>query len=331
MITVEHGQAPVPMTILTGYVGAGKTTLLNRILNGSQGLRTAVLINDFGPVNVDADLISDNDSTIIALANGCACCQISNNLVDSVEEVIAGSEGVEYIILESSSVAEPSEIIKIFTRPRFRGRIRLDSIISVIDTEQVFAHPEYMDLLQLKLSQAAFSDLVILNKIDLVNRKEVKEVRTWINMNMDHVRIVESRFCDVPLEILLGVGRFDPARLVMGDNGGALAGMTNRSDHRRAYSTYRYESDRPLSLKALDDMVRNELPDTVYRCKGVIYAADAPDQRGVLQVAGRRTEVSLIGEWNGLTPHTEIIAIGAPGGINARRLRKNFDACLCGA
>jgi G3E family GTPase len=328
MIMVKRGQAPVPMTILTGYEGAGKTTLLNRILNGSQGLRTAVLINDFGPVNVDADLITGVERNIIALANGCVCCQIRNNLVHTIEEVTAGPEGAEYIILETSSVAEPAEIIKIFTKPRFRERIRLDSVISVIDTEQVFAHPEYMDLFQLKLSQAACSDLVILNKIDLVNRKEINEVKTWINMNMDHVRIVEATYCDVPLEILMGVGRFDPARHAAKGIVHDPSGATRPGGHDHSFSTWKYESDRPFSLKALDEMVRNKLPVTVYRCKGVIYAADAPERLGVLQVAGRRTEIELLDEWNGRTPHTEIIAIGAPGRINARQLRKDFDACL---
>jgi G3E family GTPase len=328
MITVKQGQEPVPMTIITGYVGAGKTTLLNRILSGNQGLRTAVLVNDFGPVNIDSRLISGAECNIIALANGCACCQIRNNLTNTIEEVIAGPEGAEYIILEASSVAEPAELIKILTRHRFRDRIRLDSVISVIDTEQVFAHPEYMDLFQLKLSQVAYSDLVILNKVDLVNKREIEEVRTWINMNMKNVRIVEASFCDVPLEIVLGVGRFDPARQAIGNNGHDPSSTAHLHDNNHSFSTWRYESDRPFSLKALVEMVKHKLPDTVYRCKGVIYTADAPDRLAVLQVAGRRAEVSLVDEWNARKPHTEIIAIGAPGRINARQLRKNFDACL---
>jgi len=328
MITVNNEKAPVPMTILAGWQGAGKTTLLNRILKGSRDLRTSVIINDFGPVNVDADFSTNSDNNLITLANGCACCQIKEDLVNTVEELITDPNGTEFILLEASSLAEPAEFIKNFGQPRFRGRIRFDSMISVIDTEQVFAHPEYMDLFQLKLCQAAYSDIVILNKIDLVKKREIEEVRTWINMNMEHVRIVEATKCDVPLEILMSVGRFDPVRRAMEGARGYQLHKRHPHNHTRTFSTWRYESERPFSLKALERMIRKKLPDTVYRCTGIIYAADAPDRLAVLQVAGRRSEVDLIDAWNGRTPRSEIIAIGERGKINGRRLRENFDACL---
>jgi G3E family GTPase len=331
VVTIKYDQVPVPMTILTGYLGAGKTTLLNRILKGNRGLSAAVIVNDFGSVNIDAKLISGVESNIINLANGCVCCQIRNDLVNTVEELLASPDGTEYILLEASSVAEPDKIIKVLTKPRFRGRIRLDSIISVIDAEQVFAHPEYTDLFQLKLSQIAFSDLVILNKVDLVNKREIEEVKTWINMHTDHVRIVEASYCDVPLEILMSVGRFDPARQVLRGNGRYHSKIEQRRKHNQSFSTWMYESDRPFSLKALEDMIQHKLPETVYRCNGVIYAADAPKRLAVLQVAGRRSDVALIDEWKGRKPRTRIVAIGAPGKINARQLQKNFDACLSDA
>jgi G3E family GTPase len=133
----------VPVTILTGFLGVGKTTLLNRNLNGQHGLRVAVLVNDFGSINIDTALIVGIEDNAISLANGCVCCNIRDDLVETMEMVIGRPEHPEYILLDASGVADPSSIAMTFVQPNFRDRIRLDSIISIVDAEQVFAHPDY--------------------------------------------------------------------------------------------------------------------------------------------------------------------------------------------
>jgi G3E family GTPase len=209
----------VPVTILTGFLGAGKTTLLNRILNGSHGLRVAVLVNDFGAINIDTELIVGVEDNAISLANGCVCCQIRDDLIETVEAVINRPENPEYILLEASGVADPSGIAMTFVQPNFRDRIRLDSIIAIVDAEQVFAYPEYPGLQELKLRQIGFSDMVILNKVDLVDGAQLRLVREWIDRRLNRVRMVEAVQGDVPLEILLAVGRFDPQQLTETGNG----------------------------------------------------------------------------------------------------------------
>jgi G3E family GTPase len=157
----------VPITILTGFLGAGKTTLLNRMLNGDHGLRVAVRVNDFGAINIDAELVIGVKDAVISLANGCVCRAIRDDPLETVVQTINRREAPEYIPLEASGVADPSGIAMTFVDPELRDRIRPDSITCVVEADQVFAYPVYPAVEQLKPRQIAFADMMILNKIDL--------------------------------------------------------------------------------------------------------------------------------------------------------------------
>ena len=328
----------VPLTVLTGFLGAGKTTLLNRLLTGGHGLRVAVLVNDFGAINIDAELVVgvENDGDVISLANGCVCCSIRDDLVEAVMQVMKRRERPEYIVLEASGVADPSGIALTFMDEQIRDRIRLDSIICVLDAEQIFAVPEMMEL---KLRQVAFADMLVLNKVDLVSREEVGRIRSWLDDRFHRYRLVESIGGDVPLEILLSVGLFDAARLDAPpddhgherhpDSGDACCGNMesgHRHDHAQAFRTWRYEEKGPHDLELLREAARR-LPAGIYRCKGVVHAAEAPDRRVILQVVGRRVDLEVTGPWGVGTPRTRLIAIGTPDGAEDAALRALFDDC----
>ncbi|MGH8675529.1 MAG: CobW family GTP-binding protein, partial [Burkholderiales bacterium] len=311
------------------FLGAGKTTLLNRILNGDHGLRVAVLVNDFGSINIDADLVVGVQSDVISLANGCICCSIRGDLIEAVTRVLERPEGPEYVLLEASGVAEPSGIAVTFTDARFRDRIRLDSITCVMDAEQVFAAPEQM---RLKLWQIGCSDMLILNKVDLVGRNQIDKIKAWLEEHFHRYRLIEATRCDVPLEILLSCGRFDAAQLDLEphDHDERACRDPNcqhqPNDHPHAFSTWSYETEQPLSLEALRESA-SRLPANVYRCKGVVRSAEAPLRRAVLQVVGKRVDISLEDAWGDQRPRTRIVAIGAHRTLDAETLREQFDRC----
>ena len=321
---VIPGRDPVPVTLLTGFLGAGKTTLLNRILNGQHGLRVGVLVNDFGAINIDAELVEGVEENMINLTNGCVCCEIRDDLVKSLEQLLTRADAIDYVLLEASGVADPEGIVMTFLDQRYEGLLRLDSITCIVDAEGIFAQGDNEALSMLKLRQIGFADLVVLNKIDLVGSEHVEVIKEWIDHHLRRIRIIETTRCDVPLEILLAVGRFDPAHVMSQHEDDAY--HHGHETLGSMFQTWSFESDRPFSLDALREMVRRELPASIYRCKGILYTAEHPDQRLALQIVGRRTEISQLDEWGERAPRSQIVAIGAS--IEAQELRHKFDACL---
>ncbi len=317
-----------PLTVLTGFLGAGKTTLLNRILKGDHGLRIAVLVNDFGSINIDADLVVEACGDLINLANGCICCSMRDDMLTAVEKITERPEQPEYIVLEASGVADPSRIAFTFINAGLRERVRLDSILCLVDASQLFAVPEQMDL---KMRQIAYSDMLILSKTDLVSREEVGRTRAWLNERFPRSRLVEAPRGEVPLEILLSSGRFDPSQMQVGNlaAGQCAEGNCDHPSHHHAstFSTWSFETDRPLSLEALRS-ASSKLPASIYRAKGVVYSSDVPERRAVLQVVGKRVDISLQDEWGERAPLTQIVAIGSPDGIDASALQDRFEQCF---
>lgn len=245
-----------PVLLLTGYLGSGKTTLLNHILNNREGIRFAVIVNDIGEVNIDADLIarggvvSGQDDSLVALQNGCICCSLAMDLVDQIEGILA-QERFDYIVIEASGICEPEPIARtICSIPSMgeeyvaHGVPRLDAIVSVVDalrlrdefgcgdTLGTNANPE--DLGRLVIEQIEFCNIVLLNKASEVSADELARVRRVIERLNPSARIVECNYCDVPLSDLLDTGLFNYQR----DSGaagwirGIETDMTAADEHR---------------------------------------------------------------------------------------------------
>ena len=322
------GRDPVPITLLTGFLGSGKTTMLNRILNGPHGLRIGVLVNDFGAINIDAELVDGIEENTISLTNGCVCCEIRDDLVTSLEQLLTREESVDYVILEASGVADPEGIVMTLLDQRYEKLLRLDSITCIVDAEAIFADGDNEALNMLKLRQIGFADLVVLNKVDLVSPEHIEVIEEWVDHHIHRIRIIEAVCCEVPLEILLAIGRFDPAHTILNStksDGLRFEPLQAHQNAHQIFDTWSYESDKPFSIESLREMVRKNLPATIYRCKGIVYSSESPEKRFALQAVGRRVEIMELDDWGDRQPISRLVAIGSS--FDAPELNKYFKAC----
>ena len=336
-MTVQHrtvNPTPIPVTVVAGFLGAGKTTLVNHILKGDHGLRIAVVVNDFGSINIDAELITDVGEGMVSLANGCICCVIRTDLISAVLQLADRPERPDHIVIESSGVADPASVVRAFMEPEIRSSVLLDGVITLVDAEQALVLPE--EAMKLARAQVTGGDLIVLNKTDLVDDETRLQVRRWIEDIRPGVQILESAHCSLPLEVLLGVHSMDQgtaaARKINGAHGHDVLPdwreITGHHGHHHShmFETWSYESDIPLQLGLLQQLL-SHLPKTLYRVKGFVYAAEKPHRRLVLQLVGRRATIAVDRPWKKQNPQTSLVFITEHGMCNFPAIEKALNDC----
>jgi G3E family GTPase len=319
-LTFVHPSAPprLPLTIVTGFLGSGKTTLVNHILASQEGLRTAVIVNDLSDIDIDEDLIVPADNGIVELSNGCICCSLNNNFIDAVFRILRRQHELDYIVVETTGVADPLPVALTFLRTELRNLVRLDSIVTVADAEN-FAL-EHFDS-EAARNQLTYGDVILLNKCDLVATERLHALEEAIRSLAARARITRTTRCDVPLALILSVGLFESDRF-FADHAADNAAPAH--DHLAAdgFESLSFQSDHAFGVHEFQKFLE-ALPDNVYRAKGMLWLAEC-DKRYIFHLVAKRFSLDE-GPSKGLQKN-KLVLIGRS--LDRPRLRRQLEACL---
>ena len=339
----------IPVTVLTGYLGAGKTTLLNRILSENHGKKYAVIVNEFGEIGIDNDLIIGADEEVFEMNNGCVCCTVRGDLVRILDGLMKRKGKFDAIIVETTGLADPAPVAQtFFVDEDVQKNARLDAVVTVADAK--WLSDRLKDAPEAK-NQIAFADVIVLNKIDLVSKAELAEVEARIRAINPYARLHRTERCKVKLSDVLERGAFDLDRILDIEPDFLEAGDEHDHDHHHGHDhdhdhgqghghglkhyhdedmqSISLRSDKPLNADKffpwVQDLVQKEGPN-ILRCKGILAFKD-DDARFVLQGVHMILDGDHQRPWkDGEKRDSRMVFIGR--NLPGKMIAEGFESCI---
>ena len=335
----------IPVSIITGFLGSGKTTLLNHILTQQQGLKIAVLVNEFGEIGIDNELILSSDDDVVEINNGCICCTINEDLVKTVRKILERKEKIDYLVVETTGIADPLSIAVTFLGTELRKKTRLDSIITVVDCDNFDAKTKEASVAAQQ--QINYADIILLNKTDLVEPLKIAKIEDKIYKLRPNVRILRTVKADVALPLILSVGLFESDRYFQEEvhsehhhhehsHGHGQDDRHHHHDHEHhhhdrsshldedGFTSLSFETEQPLDTRKFQYFLDNQLPESVFRAKGILWLTGST-ARHIFHLSGKRFGIED-DEWKGV-PKNQLVFIGQ--NLERDKLKELLENCIC--
>ncbi|TYQ30306.1 CobW family GTP-binding protein [Pseudanabaena sp. UWO310] len=314
----------MPVTIVTGFLGSGKTTLLNQILKNRQDLKVAVLVNEFGDINIDGQLLVNIEDGMVELSNGCICCTINDGLLDAVYNILEREDRIDYMVIETTGVADPLPIALTFLGTELKHLTRLDSILTVIDTETFTAEHFGSEAAR---SQVQYGDIILLNKTDLVPEVQVDLLEAYLRQTKPKARILRSQHGEIPLPLILDVELIstDAYQQEEHEHHEHHHHEHHHSDHlaNDGFISVSFQSDRRFDLDKFTYFLDKVMPVDVFRAKGILsFATEAC--HFIFQLSGKRYELNY--DHRRETATNQLVFIGR--NLDAQMLQQQLQECL---
>ena len=312
---------PVPVSILTGFLGAGKTTLLNYILKQQHGYKFAIIVNEMGKIGIDGQLVENQQEEIVQVSNGCLCCTVRKDLVKGVQALLKKG-GFDYLLIETTGIADPGPVAQTFLNiPQLQQFVRLDSIITVVDAEQI---EKQMRDAETAREQIAMADFLLLNKTDLVDESQLSRIEAKARELNPHAQIFRTNHSEVNLKELLDMHAFDLDQKLSVDPQ-FLNEMNQR--HHHEINSFAFEFDRPFNVDKFEYFVQQiSEKEKIFRSKGFLQIAGNP-RRAIFHGVNNRFTILWDRLWEKNEKRSsQLVFIGKQ--LDETRLRRQIEDCL---